>query len=189
VSGRPDFGGARARGAVGGALRSMVFLLMVIGGLLVWTAGSEPSTIEISGVPVPGSYSLTRPTIHAVVAAAGGDASGLPDATLADGTRLVVGQGTVTLTRIGGASGASRAPARAVFELPLDPNRATAEALAALPGVDEVTATAIIAERDASGPYRSLDGLRRVGGLDEGDLERLRPFLALEQPESAVTQE
>lgn len=186
AGGRPRFGAsAGARAPVGGALRSMVFLLIVIGGLIAWTARPAPgvAVIEVDGVPAPGRYALTQPTVHAAVVAGGGDPSGLPDAALSDGTRLTLSEGAVTLSLMDRPLMDRSPHAPDVFELPLDLNRVSARALAALPGVDVTLARAIVAEREEGGAYSRLDGLVRVPGLDVDAVERLRPFLAVELSE------
>ena len=71
-------------------------------------------------------------------------------------------------------SAAARVPPR------LDPNRADARALDALPGIGPTLAQRIVAERERGGPYRSLADLgARVPGLGPTRLARLAPHLAL----------
>jgi competence protein ComEA len=57
---------------------------------------------------------------------------------------------------------------------PVDLNTATAEQLDALPGIGPATAAAIIADRGANGPFRSVDDLGRVRGIGDAKLEQLR---------------
>ncbi len=61
----------------------------------------------------------------------------------------------------------------------VDLNAASAAALAALPGVDEATAEAIIAYREAHGPIRSPQELLDIDGIDEATLARITPWLKL----------
>ncbi|GFG50907.1 hypothetical protein CQY20_27860 [Mycolicibacterium agri] len=56
----------------------------------------------------------------------------------------------------------------------VDLNKATAEELDTLPGVGPVTAAAIIAWRDANGPFTSVDQLADVDGIGPARLEKLR---------------
>lgn len=56
----------------------------------------------------------------------------------------------------------------------LNLNTATAEELDALPGVGPVTAAAIIAWRDANGPFASVDQLGEVDGIGPARLDKLR---------------
>jgi competence ComEA-like helix-hairpin-helix protein len=60
---------------------------------------------------------------------------------------------------------------------PLDPNRATAEALEELPGIGPALARRIVESRDADGPFRSVEELLRVRGIGPALLERIRPRL------------
>ena len=59
----------------------------------------------------------------------------------------------------------------------LDLNRATAGELMALPGIGEKRAQAIVAWRDAHGPFRRVDDLDDVRGIGPATLDRLRPFV------------
>ncbi len=61
----------------------------------------------------------------------------------------------------------------------LDPNTATDEELDRLPGVGPALARRIVAEREAGGPFRSLEDLMRVRGIGPSALERLAPHLTL----------
>ena len=56
-------------------------------------------------------------------------------------------------------------------------NTATAEDLDALPGVGPVTAAAIIAWRDANGPFSSVDQLGDVDGIGPARLDKLRDLV------------
>ena len=69
-----------------------------------------------------------------------------------------------------------RGPARLLFGLRLDLNRADADALQSLPGIGPVRAAAIVGERERR-PFDSLDALVRVRGIGPHTLERLRPWL------------
>ncbi len=60
---------------------------------------------------------------------------------------------------------------------PLDLNRATAEQLEALPGIGEVKAAAILAVRDATGGFQSMEELEAVRGIGPSLAARLRPLL------------
>lgn len=55
----------------------------------------------------------------------------------------------------------------------LDLNAATAEDLAALPGIGEKLAARIVADRDAHGPYSRVEDLDRVPGIGPAKLARL----------------
>jgi len=60
----------------------------------------------------------------------------------------------------------------------IDLNRATAEELQLLPGVGPAKSEAILADRDANGPFRTVDDLDRVAGFGAKTIARLRPYLA-----------
>ncbi|MBR3313715.1 MAG: helix-hairpin-helix domain-containing protein [Atopobiaceae bacterium] len=53
-------------------------------------------------------------------------------------------------------------------------NEAAAEELCTLPGVGEATAAAIIEDREAHGPFASVDDLMRVSGIGEKKLAKMR---------------
>lgn len=61
----------------------------------------------------------------------------------------------------------------------IDPNRADAEALQRLPGVGPATAAAIVAAREADGPFRAADDLLRVRGIGPAKLSGMREHLSL----------
>ena len=69
----------------------------------------------------------------------------------------------------------TRAELAATGQLAL--NDATPDALQALPRLGPKTAAAIIAYRDAHGPFTSPAGLIRVPGLGPGTLKRVQSYL------------
>ena len=58
-------------------------------------------------------------------------------------------------------------------------NTATAEELETLKGVGAATAEKIIADREANGPFKSIDDLTRVSGIGEKKLSAMRDRLCL----------
>ena len=60
---------------------------------------------------------------------------------------------------------------------PLDLNRATATELDALPGIGAVLAARIVAWRDESGRFRSVDDLEKVPGIGPALRQRLAPLV------------
>ena len=62
-------------------------------------------------------------------------------------------------------------------------NTATAEELLALPGMGEKTAERILAYRDAYGKFVTVEQLLDVDGIGEGLLEKLRPYVYVEEME------
>jgi hypothetical protein len=89
-------------------------------------------------------------------------------------------EGHTTRVRCDGKGPPLRGPARLLFGLRLDPNRADARALEALPGVGPVRAAAIVAER-AARPFREVADLVRVAGIGPVTLRRIEPWLAVER--------
>lgn len=72
---------------------------------------------------------------------------------------------------------AAGGPASSGPALPLDLNQADAAALDSLPGIGPATAAAIIAHRDANGPFASVDDLLDVRGIGPAKLETIRPLV------------
>lgn len=62
---------------------------------------------------------------------------------------------------------------------PLDLNTATREDLEALPGIGPHTATAVIEDRAAHGPFGDVAEFRRVRGIGPKTLARLRPLVTV----------
>lgn len=58
-------------------------------------------------------------------------------------------------------------------------NRASVEELQTLSGIGEATARKIVADRDANGPFASLEDLMRVSGIGEKKFAALRDSLCL----------
>lgn len=57
---------------------------------------------------------------------------------------------------------------------PINLNTADAELLSELPGIGSTKAQAIVDDRDANGPYESVDELSRVPGIGEATVNNLR---------------
>ncbi len=62
----------------------------------------------------------------------------------------------------------------------LDPDRATVAELLRLPKVGPALARAIVADREAKGPFHTLQGLDRVSGIGPKLLEAIGPYLAFQ---------
>ncbi len=71
---------------------------------------------------------------------------------------------------------------RLALGLPLDLNRASAEELAAVPGIGPALAARIVEDRARRGPFPSLDDLRRVRGVGPARLARARGHLETGPP-------
>ncbi len=69
------------------------------------------------------------------------------------------------------------AEVRWVLGLPLPLNSSDAEALDLLPGVGPALSRAIVVNRKAHGPFRSIEDLTRVRGIGPRTVERLRTDL------------
>jgi len=58
-------------------------------------------------------------------------------------------------------------------------NTAPAADLERLPGIGAVRAQAIVAFREANGPFSTVDGLTGVDGIGSGIVEQLRPYASV----------
>ena len=76
----------------------------------------------------------------------------------------------------GGLVDIDRAPPL-VAKFQVDVNRADWPELIQLPGVGEVLAQRVIAEREQNGDFRNFDDLARVRGLGPRTLDRIRPYI------------
>jgi competence protein ComEA len=56
-------------------------------------------------------------------------------------------------------------------------NTATAKELEQLPGIGEVLAHRIVTDREANGPFKTVDDLMRVPGIKEGLMSKLRDLV------------
>jgi competence protein ComEA len=56
----------------------------------------------------------------------------------------------------------------------LNINQATAEELEALPGIGPVLAARIVQDREANGPFASVEDLERVDGIGDGIVRKVR---------------
>ena len=63
------------------------------------------------------------------------------------------------------------------IKLQVDPNSADWPELCLLPDVGEQLARRIVADRQANGPFRDWDDLRRVRGIGPRTLEGMKPYL------------
>lgn len=61
----------------------------------------------------------------------------------------------------------------------LNLNTATREQLITLPGIGAVTAERILMYREHTGPFRSVDDLRKVRGISARKLEQLKPLVSV----------
>jgi len=150
----------------------LVTVLIAAGARPLWTAQPPKGVlVEVVGdVPRPGLHAVVDPTVARAVAAAGGDSTGVSEAPLGFGDRVEVG-----------AEGARVLPPSdpLLIGLPIDLNTADATVIASIPEIGSGTADAIVAERSAGGPYRSLDDVGRAPGVGAMVLARLVPFVTV----------
>jgi competence protein ComEA len=136
--------------------------------------------VQVTGkVPHPGVYSFQKPpSLREVWAKAGavGTPSD-PDQTIVSGSRVEV--------KPDGGYGVSTMSGSQLLTLGLliDLNRATAEDLEAVPGLGPALARRIIDYRKAHGPFKKVEDLREVSGINLPNLEKLKPYLGLGTPE------
>ena len=144
--------------------------------------GRPTLCIHVGGaVQSPGVYELEEGSrVLSAVEAAGGftENASLDAVNLA--RKLVDGEQVLILTVEEAASHGTEAvqgaaPAKGKVNI----NNAVAGELMALPGVGEVTAKKIIADREANGPFASLEDLMRVSGIGEKKFADLAPFITL----------
>jgi competence protein ComEA len=77
-------------------------------------------------------------------------------------------------------SGSRKAPAAQSVNV----NSASREELMTLPGVGPVLADRILADRGANGPFRSVSDLKRVKGIKDKVLEKLLPYVTVDNNSS-----
>src|SRR5436190_5382102 len=162
------------------------------------TAVRTPTTL--GAAPAPSSSSVTPPpsavVVHvagavlhpglvtlpstarvddAVTAAGGADVDADLDALnlaalVADGARIYVPRRGEVVPAV--VSSGAPPPSG-----PVDVNSASEEQLDALPGIGPTTAAAIVAHRQANGPFRTVDDLLEVRGIGEAKLEQFRALV------------
>ena len=151
---------------------------------------AETIAVTVAGaVDRPGLRRVRRGARGGEAAAAAGPADGadlgavdrrLP---LADGEAVYVPRAEETIAeQERRREEALRRSRRPVCLKPLDPNLASAEELARIPGGGEKLARAILLER-ARAPFVRADDLRRVPGIGEKKLETLRGYVAVGEAE------
>ncbi|MDQ4024065.1 MAG: helix-hairpin-helix domain-containing protein, partial [Actinomycetota bacterium] len=74
---------------------------------------------------------------------------------------------------------ATAPPASAATPSAVSLNSADQAALETIPGVGPVTAAAIVAYRDETGPFTSVEQLLEVSGIGPATLESVRPYVTL----------
>lgn len=134
-------------------------------------AAAELIAVDVIGaVAAPGVYRLQpQSRVEDAVTAAGGLA---PDANrerinlaapVEDGVQIRVPRADESVAAAPDEQAAG--PAEAAAGGTVDINTADAAALEALPGVGPATAAAIVAHREANGPFQSVEDLQNVKGI------------------------
>lgn len=176
----------------------------ILGGVLLWRQPAPlpmriveptrrpsptpaPMVVHVTGAVLhPDVYSLAeRSRLKDAVQAAGGLR---PDADLAalnlaaplrDGQRVhipALGEAALPAAFEAQAPAAIGGPPEEGHSL-LNINTASAAQLEALPGIGAVLAQRIVDDRQANGPYASVDDLERVRGIGPALLANLRPLV------------
>lgn len=150
------------------------------------TSAGPPTTfgtviVHVAGAVVsPGVYELAAGARvdDAIAAAGGAQGDADPDALnlaapVHDGDRIGVPRVGETPAPVGQTAAAGDvAPAG-----PVDLNTATVDQLDALPGVGPTTAAAIVAHREANGPFATVDDLEAVRGIGPAKLDAIRELV------------
>ena len=142
---------------------------------VLWLDTEVSLSVHVAGeVTSPGVHQLPvgSRVIDAISAADGPTGAAELDALnlaafVADGDRLYVPSGQALVSdpfiELGQGVGS-----------PINVNKASAIELESLPGVGPATADQIIREREANGPFSSIDDLTRVSGIGPATVEKLR---------------
>lgn len=153
---------------------------------------SEPNAIVVhvdGAVASPGVYELAiaSPRVRDAVDAAGGLAQGADTSSinlalpLGDGQKVHVPFEGEAAGAEADSSGGDAAVGSVSSSMPslVNINSATAEELDSLPGVGPSTAAAIVEDRDANGPFSSVEDLMRVSGIGEKKFAKLRDHICV----------
>ncbi len=176
-------GGLGQRDVLRRARALAVLLLLVVAALLVretWRTqrkGEQSIIVELAGdVAHPGLHHVAPgSSARQALELAGGDLSRTEDPfldlPLQHGYRVeLLADGAVRIWLSG---------ERLLVGLPVDPNTADTVLLQQLPGIGPSKAEAIIAARDSSGPFETVDDLLRVRGIGPATLAEVRPYLGI----------
>jgi competence protein ComEA len=149
---------------------------------LVWHPSPAPTPpqhkyfIEISGdLPHPGVHVFPVPPTCQEVWEAAGRQGPVPIASppLSSGTKIIVTPDrAVSLESMSGHD-------LLTLGLALDPNRATAADLEAVPGIGPMLARRIVEFRQERGPFQNIENLLEVKGLGPKILEKIRPYVVI----------
>lgn len=150
----------------------------------------EVIVVDVAGaVGAPSLVTLQADSrVGDAIEAAGGFAADADVARVNRAAKLQDGQ-QVYVPRVGetggGGSGAvvpdvgASAQGAATADGPVNINRASESDLDALPGVGPSTARAIVEDRDANGPFSTIEDLMRVSGIGEKKFEKLKSSICV----------
>lgn len=164
-------------------------------------SGAQPTRLLVhvdGAVASPGVYVLEEedPRMNDAVMHAGGltpeaDTSGVNlAAPVADGQKVhipAVGEEPPQVEAspagadpaVAPVAEGSPAPAAAQADGLVNVNTASEQELCQLPGVGEATASAIVRERDANGPFASVEDIMRVSGIGEKKFAKMRDLICV----------
>jgi competence protein ComEA len=149
-------------------------------------AATLPLVVEMRGeIEDPGVYELSPGArLQDAITAAGGLTEKADLSTVNLARRLRDGEliailalpvpGSTPMVPLPGAADDGRADQSRVR---ININTATAAELEALPGVGEVIAARIVAYREESGPFRSVDDLINVEGISDRAIDKIRELV------------
>ena len=145
-------------------------------------ASASPATVlvHVGGeVSAPGLYELPAGARVADALAAAGGPTAKADLDSVNLAELLVDGAKVVLARRGAAPVPPPGALPSAAPGPVDLNRATQAELEAIPGIGPVKAAAIVARREAAGPFMALEDLLEVDGIGPATLEAIRPYVTL----------
>jgi competence protein ComEA len=152
------------------------------------SAAPQPSAAQVyicGCVAAPGVYSLPAGArVNDALAAAGGftEAADTAAVNLAaevtDGQMIYIPSVSESSPHAGGVSSSAN-PAASASAAQVAINSATAEELMTLPGIGEAKAAAIVAYREANGPFTQLTDLMKVPGIKEGLYNQVKDRIRL----------
>ena len=138
--------------------------------------------VHVSGaVAAPGLYELADGSrVADAVQAAGGFADDA-DSDSCNLARIIEDGEHIVISRQGEASqpSADTAAQSATQSGRININTATAAQLESLPGIGEATAAKIVSDREANGPFKTVEDLTRVSGIGAKKLEALADLVCV----------
>ena len=146
--------------------------------------------VDVSGaVKNPGVYKLENDArIFQAIEAAGGfsedaDLQWLNQAAeISDGEKIFVytKEETQTLKEQGISSEQEKENAEKAEEAKININQASLEELQEIPGIGEARAQAIIAYREETGGFGSIEDIQQVSGIKGKTFEKIEPYITVE---------